>query len=240
MSERRFQPSPVSTVITFVLFTVLIGLGIWQVQRLHWKEALLATIHTNMTQKAVPMPESFDDMHAWQYRRVTLAGSFDFTHEFLVKPRTLDGQSGYDMVVPFIRASGGTVLVDRGWISDALMERAQRPGQGMIQIEGVLRESKRPNSFTPDNNPAKLDWYWIDTAGMGEAANLKDVSPMVLYIADKTPGVYPVGGRVTVEIPNDHKQYAAFWFSMAFILLIVWYLSHLQRVPKLEEKHAGV
>jgi surfeit locus 1 family protein len=145
------------------------------------------------------------------------------------------------MVVPFTRASGGTVLVDRGWISDALMSKASRPAGGITQIEGVLRESKKPSAFTPDNNPAKKDWFWIDTKGMADAAGLKDVAPMVVYISDKKPGVYPVGGRVQIaDIPNDHKQYATFWFGMAFVLLIVWFLSHFDRSPKLEEKHAGV
>jgi surfeit locus 1 family protein len=239
MPERRFQPTPLSTIITFTLFSVLIGLGVWQVHRLHWKEALLTSIHDNMAQKPVPMPEKIDDPAAWQFRRVTLAGNFDYAHEMLVKPRTLDGKTGYDMVVPFTRASGGTVFVDRGWISDEFMDKAQRP-DGMMQIEGILRESKKSNSFTPDNNPAKMDWYWIDTKGMAEAAKLDDVAPMVLYIADKVPGVYPMGGRVTVDIPNDHRQYAAFWFCMAFVLVLVWYLSHLQRAPRLEENHAGV
>ena len=36
MAERRFHPKPLSTFITLVLFTVLIGLGTWQILRLHW------------------------------------------------------------------------------------------------------------------------------------------------------------------------------------------------------------
>ena len=241
MAERRFHPKPLSTFITLVLFTVLVGLGTWQIQRLHWKEALLANIHDNMAQNPVPMPEKIDDTQAWQFRRVTLAGSFDYSHEMLVKPRVLDGQTGYDMVVPFTRASGGTVLVDRGWISDALLDRATRPSHGIIQIEGVLRESAKPSSFTPENDPAKKDWFWIDIKGMADAAGLNNVAPMVLYSSEKKPGVYPVGGRVWgVDLPNDHKQYAIFWFGMAFVLLGVWFLSHLDRAPELEEKHAGV
>jgi surfeit locus 1 family protein len=144
-------------------------------------------------------------------------------------------------VVPFVRASGGTVLVDRGWISDELMNKASRPDNGVMQVEGILRESEKPSRFTPENDPGKKDWFWIDTKGMAEAAGLEDVAPMVLYVADRKPGVYPAGGRVReVDIPNDHKQYATFWFGMAFVLLIVWFLSHFDRSAKLEEKHAGV
>lgn len=241
MADRKFKPKLLSTLITLALFATLIGLGTWQIQRLQWKEALLATIHDNMAQKPVPMPEKIDDIQAWQYRRVTLAGAFDFSHEMLVKPRTLDGETGYDMVVPFIRASGGTVMVDRGWISDALMPKASRPRGSLMQIEGVLRETKPSTGFTPDNDPAKKDWYWIDVKAMADAGGLQNVAPMVLYISDKKPGVYPVGGRVqAIDIRNDHKQYAIFWFGMAFVLLAVWFLSHYERTPKLRNIHAGV
>lgn len=240
MAGSRFHPKPLSTIITFMLCAVLIGLGTWQVQRLHWKEGLLAQIHDNMAQKPVPMPEKFDKPADWQFRRVTLAGTFDYDHEMLVKPRTMDGQLGYDMVVPFTRASGGTVLVDRGWISDALMAKAVRP-RGIIQIEGILRAPERPSIFTPENNPARRDWFWADTKTMGAANGLKNLAPMVVYIADKHTGVYPMGGRVqgiAASIPNDHEQYAIFWFGMALVLLVVWFLSHFDRTPALEEKHA--
>jgi surfeit locus 1 family protein len=243
MAARKFRPTLLSSLITFALFGVMIWLGTWQVHRMHWKEDMLAQINENMARKPVPMPEKIDNPEDWKFRRVTLAGSFDYSHEMLVKPRTLDGAVGYDMVVPFIRASGGTVLVDRGWISDALMDKASRPDHGMMQIEGVLRTPEKPNFFTPDNNPAKKDWFWTDVKGMADAAGLEDVAPMVLYISAKPPGVYPVGGRVQglqiTILPSDHKQYAIFWFGMSFVLLIVWFLSHLERAP-LEEKHASL
>ena len=240
MADRKFKPKPLSTLITLVLFATLIGLGTWQIQRLHWKENLLASIHDNMAQKAVPMPETIDDTAAWQFRRVTLAGTFDYSHEMLVKPRMLDGEVGYDMVVPFIRASGGTVMVDRGWISDALMSKASRPNKGFMQIEGVLREVTKSSAFTPDNDPVKKDWFWIDAKAMADASGLSDVAPMVLYIADKKPGVYPAGGIIRESIPNDHKQYAIFWFGMAFVLLAVWFLSHIERAPKPEGRYAAL
>ena len=39
------------TVMTVTMLAVLIGLGTWQVERLQWKENLLATIHQR-TQEA--------------------------------------------------------------------------------------------------------------------------------------------------------------------------------------------
>lgn len=239
MAQRKFQPTPLSTFITLIMFTVLIGLGSWQLQRLHWKEALLEKLHTRMAEKPVPMPEELESPADWEFRRVTLAGFFDYDHEMLVKPRTMDGKAGYDMVVPFVRASGGVVMVNRGWISDDLLEQAQRPSRGAVLIEGILQKPEKAY-FTPENSPAKKDWYWVDIPAMAEASGLENVAPLLLNISEKKPGVYPAGGRLRVDLPNDHRQYASFWFGMAFVLLVVWFLSHWQPVAKLEEKHAGV
>jgi surfeit locus 1 family protein len=239
MSDRKFQPGAGSTIVTMILFTVLMGLGLWQVQRLEWKTQLLAQIDARMAEKPVPMPETIDNPADWRFRRVTLAGNFDYAHEFLIKPRTYEGQAGYEMIVPFRRASGGTVFVNRGWISDALMDKAQRPDDALLIVEGIVQAPEKAR-FTPENDPAKGDWYWPEIPAMAAAAGLEDAAPVIVVAAEKKPGVWPAGGRLRLDIPNDHRQYAAFWFAMAFVLLAVYVLSHWRRAPKLEENHAGL
>lgn len=239
MSDKKFQPGAGSTIVTMILFTVLMGLGLWQVERLEWKTRLLATIEQRMAEKPVPMPEKMQDAGEWQFRRVTLAGNFDYSSEFLVKPRTFEGQAGYDMVVPFRRASGGIVFVNRGWISDGLMDKVQRPEAPLLVVEGIVQAPEK-GRFTPANDPVKGDWYWADVTAMAEAAGLDNVAPVLVVAAERKPGAYPVGGRLRIDIPNDHRQYAAFWFGMAFVLLAVYFLAHWRRAPKLEEKHASL
>lgn len=220
MTTRAFRPPLAAAILSLTAFLVLMALGIWQVQRLEWKTAMLAVIHDSMQKPPVPLPEDADK--SWEYRRVTLAGHFLYDHEFLLGPRTLDGVSGYHMIVPFQRLSGGEVLVDRGWVSDATMSKVERP-QGTLKIEGIV-QLPHPGSFTPDNNPAKGAWFWADISAMAAAAHLDHVAPVLVNIAEKKEGVYPVAGKVEVNIPNDHKQYAIFWFAMAFVSQIIFYL----------------
>src|SRR5258708_3942995 len=124
---KKFNPPLAAVISSLIIFVILIGLGTWQVQRLHWKTALLASISANMEKPPVPLPEKLDNPRAWEYRRVTMAGRFLYEHEFLVKPRTRDEVVGADMFVPFERMSGGTVIVNRGWIPDNMMPAASRP-----------------------------------------------------------------------------------------------------------------
>jgi surfeit locus 1 family protein len=219
--ETKAPPSLAEKICTLVMFLTLIGLGTWQVQRLTWKTALLAQIQSQMQKPPVLMDEKIDAAE-WEWRRVLLAGHFLYDHEFLVKPRTLDGVNGYHMLVPFLRASGGIVMVDRGWISDELMPKANRP-QGTIQLEGIAQQP-HPGYFTPKNNPQKNDWYWPDVNAMAAAANLPPPAPVIVAIAARTPGVYPAGGKVQVNVRNDHLQYAIFWYTMAVILLGIFFV----------------
>lgn len=223
----KFQITKKSLLLALLFFAVLMGLGVWQVQRGVWKTALLAEIHSRMEQPAVPLPEKIDDPGAWEYRRVTLAGSFLYKNEFLLKPRTRDGVSGYHMLVPFQRASGGIVMIDRGWISDALLPRAVRPA-GLMQIEGIVQLPHR-GAFTPANDPQKNDWYWADLPAMAAAAKLKPPAPVLVVIAARQPDIWPAGGKVAVNLRNDHRQYAIFWFAMAGVWLAIFLASRRGR-----------
>jgi len=221
---RRFQPTFAAAFCSLLALTVLVGLGTWQMKRLEWKNALLAHIQVQMQKPPVPMPENIDK--SWEYRRVTLAGHFLYDHEFLIKPRTLDGVNGYHMLVPFQRVSGGTVMVNRGWISDDLMPKAFRP-HGTIQLEGIVQQPHK-TYFTPPNNPAKNDWYWPEIDAMAVSAKLQNVAPVLVAIARREPGVYPAGGKVEVNIRNDHQQYAIFWYILAVISQIIFFIRYWQ------------
>ncbi len=224
---KTFKPPVSATLLSLLAFTILIGLGTWQVQRLQWKTALLADISTRMEKPPVPLPEKLDTPEDWKYRRVTMAGHYLYDHEFLVKPRTLDGVNGYHMLVPFARLSGGIVMVNRGWISDELMSKANRPA-GTVQMEGIVQLPQK-NYFTPENNPPKNDWYWPDVKAMGAAAQFRNVAPVLVIVSAAKPGVYPMGGKVELNIPNDHKQYAIFWFLMAAISQVIFILRFRQQ-----------
>lgn len=222
MTQRSFHPPLAATIMSLLIFVVLVGLGTWQLKRLEWKTALIADIRLRMEKPPVPLPEVLDDPAAWEYRRVTLAGHFLYDHEFLIKPRTLEGINGAHMLVPFERLSGGIVFVNRGWISDEMMNKAARP-KGTIQIEGIIQQP-HTTYFTPANVPQTNAWYWPDVDAMAYAAGFKSAAPVTITIARREAGVYPVGGTLTLDIPNNHRQYAIFWFLMAIVSQVIFIL----------------
>lgn len=216
----------------------MLALGTWQVQRLEWKTALIKRVESRMAAKPVPLPEKLDDPAAWEFRRVTMAGHFLFDREIPVGPRTHDGKPGQHMYVPFRRASGGVVFVNRGWMPEGTKKEAFRPG-GIVQVEGVVRLPER-NMFTPENDAARGAWYWPDISAMRESAKLQDAAPVIVEAVGGKPGVYPLAQARAARIRNDHRQYAIFWFGMAFAMMAVYILASLGPREQLEEKNAGL
>lgn len=220
---KTFQPKPGATVVTVLALGVLLALGFWQLDRLAWKEGMIAHIEGRLAQKSVPLPETIDNPADWEYRRVSIAGSFLPEKAFLVGPRTHEGQSGHHLVVPFQRASGGFVLVNRGWVSDETLKQVTT-AQGVVQAEGVATFPKQ-GAHIPDNVPTKNQWYWIDVPAMAAALDFKNVSNAVLQVTD---GKIPAGAPVAHNLRNDHRQYAFFWFCMAGILAVIYFLYHFR------------
>jgi surfeit locus 1 family protein len=115
------------------------------------------------------------------YRRVILQGTWDHTRSMLLGPRVLDGTNGFHLITPLVRTNGSTILVDRGFISEVAAAKRKYPTPGeVVEVHGMLRESQARNNFTPDNNPAKGEWYWVDVAAMsvyagGESSNVQPV-----------------------------------------------------------------
>ena len=230
---RKFKPTKIATAVTLLCLAVLLGLGFWQVQRLAWKQALLSDIQSQMAQAPIPLPEKIDAPQDWQYRRVTLAGSFLHDREFFLRPRTLEGKNGAHVITAFQRLSGGIVFVNRGWVPLGGEAQIDRP-QGLLQIEGIVSLPQKSN-WTPLNVPEKKEWYWADLQALAAASGVEKALPVLVTLSGSEKGIYPQGGVLRLDIPNDHLQYAAFWFLMAVVLLIIYVLYHWR-----EDANAGL
>ncbi len=205
----------------------LAGLGLWQVQRLAWKEALIARVDARVHAAPVPAPGPA----AWagisaagdEYRRVALHGRFRHDRETLVQAVT-DLGSGYWVLTPLADDRGFTVLVNRGFVPPDRRDPASRAAgnpAGPASVTGLLRITEPRGGFLRGNDPAADRWHSRDVAAIAAARHLGS-GPIAPYFidADAAPnaGGYPVGGLTVVRFPNNHLQYAITWFVMALLL----------------------
>jgi surfeit locus 1 family protein len=221
----------VPLLFAFAVTGLLVSLGVWQLHRLAWKEALIARITARSTAAAQPMPVPADwpglKADDYDYRRVSLRGHFDNAHEVLVfeteGPRDLG--PGYLVLTPLVLASGDEVIVNRGFVPASLAAKSTRPQsqiEGEVTLTGLMRPPQPRNLFTPADDPSHGLYFSRDPAPIAAHFGLAHVAPFVVD-ADKTKiaGGWPEGGLTNVDIPNNHMEYAMTWFGLAGGLWIV-------------------
>lgn len=211
-------------------FIVLIGLGTWQVQRLAWKEDLLATMQQRMTLPPVELVAGLKadpDLSHEEYRPVRVAGVFEhaFERHFFA---TYEGETGYYVYTPLKLDDGDWLFVNRGFVPYEKKDPATRTeGQvhGRVEITGLLRTAlaEKPSSMVPDNDPAKDIFYWKDIRAMAASSGLPADAPVLGLFVDANnapnPGGLPIGGVTIVDLPNNHLQYAVTWYGLAAALV---------------------
>src|ERR1051326_8167134 len=111
-----FRPTFWPTVFTVPAVLLMLGLGVWQIGRLQWKEGLIAERTERTTAPAIPLPEDGANLANAEYRHVSLTGEFLHDKEMFLGARSLNGNPGYHLVTPFRLPNNRVVLVDRGWI----------------------------------------------------------------------------------------------------------------------------
>jgi surfeit locus 1 family protein len=228
-----FRPLPGLTIACAILFAILCGLGAWQLQRLQWKLALIATVNGHMA--AAPL--SLDQIAALpteeaQYRRVTLRGQFDRGKESYVFT-TDAGAAVYHVLTPFKTDDGKLLMVDRGEVPKEKLDPATRAAgnvAGEAQITGVWRTPDAPGPFTPAPDRRNRVWYARDLAAIAAADGLALSAPAVIEVdATPNPGGWPKGGQTVVSFRNQHLSYAVTWFGLAIVLLCVWFSYNISK-----------
>lgn len=237
---RNFQPSFWPTVVSVPAFLIMIGLGVWQLQRMEWKNDLITRLQTRMTMAPLDARGVGADPKAAEYRKVRLTGTFLHDQELHLLARSLNRNVGLQIVTPLRLESGEVVLFNRGWIPERLKDPARRTaGQvpGVVTVEGVVRlsEADLKSWFVPENKPERNVWLTMDvatmrrTSGLGEAPALKADAWFVAADAAPNPGGFPIGGQTRVNLPNDHLQYSITWFLLALTLVGVYIAFHWRR-----------
>ncbi|MGO4831441.1 SURF1 family protein [Rhizobiaceae sp. 2RAB30] len=214
-----------------VLFAMLVGLGTWQMERLAWKETLIALVDQRIKSAPRPLPElerQFAGTGDVDYWPVETTGRLLNDHEshFLA---TWKGQSGFFVYTPLELDDGRVLFVNRGFVPFDRKDPATRAeGQvaDTVSVTGLARNplSEKPSSLVPDNDPAKNVFYWKDLAAMAAHAGVPADRLVPFFIdadAAPNPGGLPIGGVTLIDFPNNHLQYAFTWYGLAAALLAV-------------------
>jgi len=227
-----FRPLFWPTLFTAPAVLLLLALGFWQVERLFWKQDLIAQRQAAVAAPRVAAPRSLEEARGMEFHHIVDEGVFLHDKEIFLGATSEAGRQGYQVLTPLLEVGGRTVFINRGFIPAELKDSNKRDvGQiaGTVRIQGLLRlpPAERPAWFLPDNRPDLNYWFWVDLPAMSAADGLDRVAPFYID-ADETPnpGGWPKGGVTRLVLPNDHLQYAITWFSLAVALIVIYVLFH--------------
>lgn len=205
-------------VLAFGAFCVLIGMGTWQLQRLTWKEGLIADRQAKLALTPLQISKPLSSKPE-AFRRVVARGRFLHDKEIFVGPRSFRGSPGGHIITPLKYASGEIVLVDRGWVPEARRDPAKRPEaqkQRAVSIVGTAGWPRKLNYFEHLNDPQKNQWFRVSPTEMAVKQKLQRVAAYwVVADASPNPGGFPLGGGGIRMPTNNHLQYVLTWYGMA-------------------------
>ena len=203
-------------------FALLVSLGFWQVQRLHWKEGLLAEIDARIDASAVDLPAVIDP-ETDRFLPVRIEGRA--TGEGLLSVSTMaDAGAGYRVISAFETRDGRRIMVEEGWGGTSEKD-APRPAVSMTVTSNVHWPDEA-DKYPPAPEIESGIWYARDVGPMAAALNTEPVMVVARAITgtDARATPQPV---TTTGIANNHLGYAVQWFGLAAVwagmtLFLLW------------------
>tara|TARA_R110002074_G_scaffold41426_2_gene109800 strand:- start:1185 stop:1859 length:675 start_codon:yes stop_codon:yes gene_type:complete len=207
---------------------ILVSLGIWQVQRLAWKQGVIADINARIVAAPVALPDN-PDPATDAYLPVSATGILG-TQVLRVLVSQKDVGPGY-RIISALNTPDATVMVDRGFMPVGSGREGALPDP--VTLTGNLQWPNETDKFTPAPDMANNIWFARDVDAMAAALGAKPILIVARDVSfedgDVTP--FPVD---TARIPNGHLQYAITWFSLALIWLAMSVYFLRRRAPKSE------
>lgn len=250
MPPRTAPSSRIAVVVpvamSMAMIALLLGLGIWQIQRGLEKRTLIAALDARLARapEPLPPPSQWPALRQEQdeFRRVRLEATFLDMPPALVFTsasalRTDVSGTGYWVFAPAKLSTGQTIVINRGFVADAAKADAPAglpPGR-TVALTGYLRFPEPPGWFIPQPDPARHLWYGRDTGAMGAILAWGEGPGFYIDMEQPAPaGAGPRPAPLAPRLPNNHIQYAATWFALAAVILVlavIWWRSQRRKMP---------
>ncbi|MGZ5006445.1 MAG: SURF1 family protein [Methylobacter sp.] len=224
----------IPTLVYLCLLPVLIGLGMWQLDRSEQKRVFLEQQEQAAASETLHLSTTINSTtETLRYRNVEVVGRYDREHQFLIDNQISDGKVGYFVLTPFILAGERkAVLVNRGWIPSS-RDRSVLPDLQIKQAEVAI--TGRINNFPSVG--IKLAGSEIPTDGWPSLVQVADSQVLAkklgyplfqfqVELAKELPDGYKREWHAsTIMQPEQHIAYAIQWFALALTLtiLFIWY-----------------
>ncbi|MBI3647717.1 MAG: SURF1 family protein [Actinobacteria bacterium] len=216
-------------LLAVAVAAVCVRLGIWQVSRLHERNAFVAALDRGLAASPVPIDELLPagvtaDPEAIRYRRVQVTGTYDPSHEVVLYGRGLSAEvNGNHVLTPLLMSDGRAIVVDRGWVPERYNDPPVGPAAppaGPVALTGILipSEGGLPGE---GGGPRVTETRRVDLAQLSSQLPYP-IEPLYLLLRSQDPAPSSLPRPAPFLLPDapPHLSYAIQWFSFATIALV--------------------
>ena len=228
-------------IVTLLITALLLGLGVWQMQRRAEKHALIAALieRPGALPQALPPPSQWsrltpahDEFRRVQFPAIYQAGPDAMVYSAGSAVRSDVSGPGTWAFLPARLPSGEMIVINTGFVQNTMQDRAQQDRAvtrlidgAPLALTGYLRFPESPGAFTPAPNLGARLWFVRDHHAMAKALGWGEVAPFYIDLEWPAPeGGIPKPGPLDVHLKDDHLQYAITWFGLAAVVLIAFAL----------------
>ena len=213
-----------TTFVALALIALCVWASQWQYQRgvaRHHRNSIIAA---HVAQAPVTLEQISSDLPAAEWRKVSVQGRFDPTHQILLRDRYFEGKYGFDLLTLFTDIAGKTFWIDRGWIppgeSAAAAPKLPPTFPGIVSIVGRVRldQSLPQGSFfaISPSQSGKLIQRWNAQA----KTSVQTESFYLDLLEVSVPAMLP---SAPVQLPEltdgPHLAYALQWIFFAGLIV---------------------
>jgi surfeit locus 1 family protein len=236
LAKFHFNPGLISTIVTMVMLYLMISLGLWQLDRADYKQALESALEQRKSLSAKNLellPQSKDER---RFMPVRLNGHYVSDKSLLLDNKIFHGQVGYHVYTPFMMDTGKQILVNRGFVPQG-KSRQDLPDTSIsadpLIISGILD--------LPPSRTVTLSAYqhqfgnWpvvvqhIDLAEISQVLQ-SGIYDMVLWLDENQVGSKQYDLPVLNLNSAKHTGYAFQWFAMSLALIIIYLVVNTRHV----------
>ena len=237
LRHRRFSPSPGLTILMLLLCILFVALGRWQWRRAHLHAAEHAAFERGAREALALGSKPLAAVPVDQ--RVSLTGTYDPAHQFLIDNMSYRDLDGYQVLTPLERPGGKVVLVNRGWVpflgSRSVLPDISLKTAGPVTVSGRvgnlptagLASGRAP---PPDHGP----WPRVTsfpTIAQLSAVLKRPLAPRVILLDPQDPQGYVRDWRPPGIPAMQNFAYAFEWWCFALAAVVIWVVLSTQK-PK--------
>jgi surfeit locus 1 family protein len=238
LGNRTLRASWGMTLLALAGAALFLQLGRWQWHRAAEKRAL-ATAFASGSLHSEPLGARSTSAMP-RYARVSVRGTYDSAHQFLLDNIIHDGQAGYEALTPLKLADGRILLVNRGWLPlpqgrrDTLPDLTLAAGE-TIEVSGRL-DALPVAALASGTVPPTSEGSWPkrssfpSSAQLGAALQASVEAQQLLLDADQPAGYLRDWQPASAGFgPERHQAYAIQWWGLGALCLFLYFFLNVKR-----------